>query len=259
MNGESKAVATQQPQQPLPLSDWDILRHQANVLVQSSFLPTHINTWQKATAIIMYGKEIGMGPMEAIQSIDVIQGKPTQKPQSMKAMVHKKLPGAIFRIIKTDETECVVEAARPGDPISVFKFTAEDAKRAGNFSKDNYKKYPREMLQWRCIGAASRAVFPDCLSGIAYTAEELGADVNAEGEVIYEQTKEKKIEKSDKEEPPPISVGETQVYTGTPSQIKELTEYCKKNGIKEKETLRDISNAMLNRPMSELPGVCEIF
>jgi hypothetical protein len=167
-----------------PLSDGDVLRHQAATLVSSGFLPTAINTWQKATAIIMYGKELGMGPMESIQSIDVIQGKPTQKPQSMKAMIHKKLPTAIFRIARSDDKECVIEAARPNEAVTKFTFTIEDAARLNLVNKDNWKKQPKVMLMWRCIGHVARTVFPDCLSGVSYTPEEMGAEVDDEHNII---------------------------------------------------------------------------
>ena len=166
------------------LSTWDILRHQAKVLVDSGLLPKTIDTWQKATAIIMYGQELGMGPMEAIQSIDVIQGKPTQKPQSMKAMVHKRLPSAVFRQVKSTDDESVFEAARPGDVPAQFSFTIKDAERLGLLSKDNWKKQPKTMLNWRCVGHVSRTVFPDCLSGVSYTPEELGAVVDEDHNII---------------------------------------------------------------------------
>lgn len=166
------------------LTDWQVLRHQAETLVLSGFLPKAVDTWQKATAIIMYGKEIGMGPMEALQSIDVIQGKPTQKPQSMKAMVHKKIPNAIFRVVKSTDEECIYEAARPGDPVTQFFFTFKDAERMGMTGKDNYKKQPKVMLNWRCVGHVARTVFPDCLSGVSYTPEELGAEVDDEHNII---------------------------------------------------------------------------
>jgi hypothetical protein len=165
-------------------TDWDVLRHQAKTLVDSGLMPPAVNTWQKATVLIMYGKELGMGPMEAIQSIDVIQGKPTQKPQSMKARVHQKLPGAIFRPVKLTDDEAVFEAARPGDPPVQISFTAKDAEQLGYLSKDNWKKQRSVMLQWRCIAKVARLVFPDCLSGISYTPEELGAEVDDEHNVI---------------------------------------------------------------------------
>jgi len=179
-------IVKQQP--PVFVSEWDVVRHQGKVLVESDFLPVAINTWQKATAIIMYGKELGIGPMEACQSINVIQGKPTQTPQSMKARVHKKLPGAIFRPITLTDTEAVYEAARPGDPPIQISFTMKDAERLGYANKENWKKQPGVMLSWRCIAKVSRTIFPDCLSGVSHTPEELGQEVDDEHNIIVTKT-----------------------------------------------------------------------
>ena len=189
---ENKQLAQRPAGTTTHFSEWDVIRHQAKVLVESQFLPKAIDTWQKATAVIMYGKELGIGPMEACQSIDVIQGKPTQKPQSMKAMVHKKLPGAIFRPVRSNDTEAVYEAARPGDEPKEFSFTWKDAEKLGLTVKDNWKKQPKVMLSWRCIGHVCRTVFPDCLSGISYTPEEMGAEVDDDHNVINVQATSEK-------------------------------------------------------------------
>lgn len=235
---DQKPVVMPQP------SDWDILRHQAKTLVESDFLPKAINTWQKATAIMMYGKELGIGPMEACQSIDVIQGKPTQKPQSMKAMVHKKLPGAIFRVVKSTDEECIYEAARPGDPVAQFSFTMKDAEKMGLPGKDNWKKQPKVMLNWRCIGHVARTVFPDCLSGVSYTPEELGQEVDEDCNIIEVKPAEKKeapkaIE-ADKAEDfsPPTNSGEpepidTDIYRGLPKQKIRLIKIFIDHGFKK--------------------------
>lgn len=215
-------------------SDWDIIRHQAKVLVESKFLPKAIDTWQKATAVIMYGKELGIGPMEACQSIDVIQGKPTQKPQSMKAMVHKKLPTAIFRPVRTTDEEAVYEAARPGDPPREFSFTIKDAERLGLMSKDNWKKQPKVMLSWRCIGNVCRTVFPDCLSGVSYTPEELGAVVDDDHNVI-----ELASEESSKST---VTVYEMPIVETKPEPTLETTPEEQEDRAKKLETYKATDN-----------------
>ena len=50
----------------------------------------------------------------------------------------------------------------------------------GLTSKDNYKKQPGTMLQWRAISAVARLACPEALYGVAYTADELG-DTNPAG------------------------------------------------------------------------------
>lgn len=174
-------------------SEWDLLKAQAKALVESEFLPKAVNTPQKAVTIIMMARELGIGPMEGLSKISVIQGKPTMGAELMKAMVHKKMPKAIIRIAKSDDNECVIEAARPGEEIAKFQYTMADAKRMNLAHKDNWIKQPKVMLKWRCISDVCRTVFPDCLSGISHTPEELNPDLSIDenGEIIEIEAKAK--------------------------------------------------------------------
>lgn len=164
--------------------EWSDIKNMSSVLVKSNFLPKSVDTPEKACAIMLMARELGCGPMEGFSQINVILGKPTQSPQMMKARVHAKLPKAIFRQIESTDKVARFEAARPGDPVQTYSFTIEEARALGLENKDNWKKQPATMLVWRCIGKVARQVFPDCLSGISYSPEELGASVNEEGEVI---------------------------------------------------------------------------
>lgn len=165
---------------------WNAMKEQSSLLVKSGFLPTSVKTGEQALAIMMMGHELGIGPMESFAKISVIQGKPTVGAELMKAMVHRKLPNAKFDIVKSDKTECVIEAARPGGKLTQISFTLEDATAMKLVAKDNWVKMPKVMLRWRAISETCRAVFPDCLSGISYTPEELNPDLhfNEQGEVI---------------------------------------------------------------------------
>lgn len=60
----------------------------------------------------------------------------------------------------------------------------EDAKRANLTGKGPWVTYPAAMLRARCISSMARAMFPDALSGVVYTPEELGAQVDDDGSVI---------------------------------------------------------------------------
>lgn len=164
--------------------EWLDIKNMSSILVKSQFLPKSVDTAEKACAIMLMGRELGVGPMEAFSKISVIQGKPTVGAELQKAMVHKKLPAAKFYLKSSDEKQCTYAAARPGDPEADFQFTMKDAEAMGLVNKDNWKKQPKTMLRWRCISQVCRTVFPDCLSGVSYTPEELGAVVDDEGEVI---------------------------------------------------------------------------
>jgi hypothetical protein len=164
--------------------EWTDIKNMGSVLVASGFLPKAVDTAQKACAIMLLSRELGIGPMEGFSKINVIQGKPTISPELMKAMVHKKLPQAIFKLKSSDDKQCTFAAARPGDEPVEFTFTIEEAIALGLRDKDNWKKQPKTMLRWRCIAQVCRVVFPDCISGISYGPEELGAVVTEDGEVI---------------------------------------------------------------------------
>ncbi len=63
-------------------------------------------------------------------------------------------------------------------------FTLADARAANVVGKDVWKRYPRAMLYARAFTEGARIVGPDLLCGVQYTPEELGAEVNSDGEVI---------------------------------------------------------------------------
>ena len=68
--------------------------------------------------------------------------------------------------------------------FSKFSYTIEEAKQAGLLGKDSWKNYPAAMLRARAVSIVARAVFPDSIMGCSYIHEELGAEVNEEGEII---------------------------------------------------------------------------
>jgi len=51
-------------------------------------------------------------------------------------------------------------------------------------NKDNWKKQPSTMLQWRCVSKVCRFMFPECLMGVSLTPEELGAEIDEEGRAM---------------------------------------------------------------------------
>lgn len=152
---------------------FNAMREQANTLIRSGFLPKAIDTPEKAIAIMMAGRELGIEPMRSIRELHVIDGKVGISAKLMSSLVYERLPTATLKITETNDASCTVIAGRPGDdkPAS-FTFTIDDAKRAGLLEKDVWKKWTRDMLRNRAISEACRAVFPDVVGG-AYTPEEL--------------------------------------------------------------------------------------
>lgn len=152
--------------------------------VKSGFLPTSIKTPEQAVIIMLKGRELGLAPMHAFSSIAVVDGKPTMSAELMLSLIFKNVPGAIVDYLVSDSEQCVIEAKRPNCKKAKFSFTVQDAERAKLLNKGPWITYRAAMLRARCISSMARAVFPDALSGIVYTPEELGAEINDDGEVI---------------------------------------------------------------------------
>lgn len=128
-------------------------------------------------AILVMGAELGIKPMQALNSINVIQGKPTVSPQLMIAMIYGKIPGAIIKIEVDEqkkEVRCITARSKQ-DHIDGISYTAvwnnEKAERMGLTVKDNYKKQLQTMLRWRAVAESCRVTFPDIIMGLYATEE----------------------------------------------------------------------------------------
>lgn len=164
------AIQTIQP------SEYDIIRDQAQALVKTGFLPPAIKTPEQALAIILTGRELGIPAMAALNTINVIQGKPTVSPQLMLALIERS--GQLEDIeILTGDDYVQVTMQRKNRTEHTERFGKTEAQAMNLFGKDNYKKQPLVMYKWRAVAACARTVFPDVILGL-YTPEEMGADVS---------------------------------------------------------------------------------
>jgi hypothetical protein len=172
--------------QTIKPDEWSVMQQQATMLVKTGFLPKSITTPEQAVAIIMTGRELSIPPMAALNTINVIQGKPTVSPQLMLALINRSGQLEDMKIETGGEGATCTMKRRLRQPFTA-RFGPAEAKAMGLSGKDNYSKQPATMYQWRAVAMAARAVFPDVILGL-YTPEEMGAEVGftAEGEMFVE-------------------------------------------------------------------------
>lgn len=120
---------------------------------------------------IEWGMEVGLKPMQALNNIAVINGRPSIWGDSALALV--RASGKMEYIDESfDGDTAICRVKRRGEPETVRTFSMEDAKKAGLLNKPGpWQQYPRRMLQMRARSWALRDVFPDVLSGIAIAEE----------------------------------------------------------------------------------------
>lgn len=132
-----------------------------------------------ATAAVLYGAEAGLSPLQALQGIYVISGRPAMYARTMLALVLSK--GHEVWTEDVTDSRAVVCARRKGsEHVERVIFTMDQAKRAGYTTNTRYQKGPQDMLLARAQAGACRRVAPDALLGMAYAAEELLDDMAAE-------------------------------------------------------------------------------
>ena len=145
----------------------------ANRVHQTPFVPRAMQGKpEHVLACVLYGNELGLGPMQALNSIHVIEGKAVASPELMRALVAK----AGHRIDVLDNTNevCVMKGIRNDTGAeATVRWTLDDAKNASLTHKDNWKKYPRAMLTARATSELCRLLFPDVIAGLSYTPEEV--------------------------------------------------------------------------------------
>lgn len=148
----------------------------AQLVTEGSMVPKDYKG-QPANAMIAIGlgQSMGLSPAESLYRIDVIQGKPTASAELIASNIRKA--GHVLRV-EVDEANTSVRATvyRADDPEFAHTVTRDMnwAKQMGLTNKDNYKKQPLTMLQWRAISGVGRLACPEALYGVQYTPDELG-------------------------------------------------------------------------------------
>jgi hypothetical protein len=150
---------------------WKLSQRVSNTV----FVPTALRGKNESVlACIMYGAELGLGPMQALNSIHVIEGRTAMSPELMRAMVARH--GHRIDVVENSNTVCEVKGIRADTgSTATVRWTMEDAKMAGLANKNNWKTYPRAMLLARATSELCRIVFPDIIAGLSYTPEEVSS------------------------------------------------------------------------------------
>lgn len=163
----------------------------AEMMSKSSMVPgEYRGKPENILLAVQLGAELGMPPLQAVQSIATINGKPCVYGDAALALVRGS--PVCEDVIETfegsgDNLTAICEARRKGKSPVRSQFSIADAKRAGLWGKQGpWTSYPRRMLQMRARGFALRDAFPDVLRGVITReeAEDYPVDVSQPREPI---------------------------------------------------------------------------
>lgn len=182
----------------------------AQTLAGSSLLPYAFRRNPENTFYACeYARALDIPSVVALSGIHVIEGKPTASAGLMSALIRRdghKLRTRKTGTIRGGDYTVTTELIRSDDPD--FTFTAtwdlDRALRAGLIDRldvdedgrtivvarsdkgnpTSWEKFTEAMLKARTISEIGREGAEDCLCGIRYTPEELGADVDEDGNIV---------------------------------------------------------------------------
>ena len=145
----------------------------AEMLANSELVPKAFKGKAAEILIAMQmGHELGLKPMQSLQNIAVVNGKPTLWGDSVVALCYSS--GLLADITEEiSDTSATVTVTRVGQAPHSVTFSVEDAKKAGLWGKQGpWTQYPKRMLKNRARAFALRDKFADVLSGFGITEEE---------------------------------------------------------------------------------------
>lgn len=127
---------------------------------------------------MQWGNELGLSPMQSLQNIAIINGKPTMYGDALLALVRadirclgveEKVEGEGDKRVAT----CTIKREQGAGVEEVARtFSVADAKQAKLWGKQGpWQQYPERMLQMRARGFCMRDAFPDVLRGVITTEE----------------------------------------------------------------------------------------
>ena len=177
---------------PIHLKSWQEIERFAEKAAKSGMVPKdYIGRPDAICIAVQMGSELGLAPMQALQNIAVINGRPSIWGDAMLALVKASPLCADIEEHSEGDGDAMVAvcvAKRVGKKPVVHRFSVDDAKRANLWKTEPKVKkqgrdgpyevdagpwysYPQRMLQMRARGFALRDAFPDVLKGLL-SAEE---------------------------------------------------------------------------------------
>lgn len=125
-------------------------------------------------AVIIRGREMGLGALTALDAFHVIEGKPSPSAHLLIARCKQHPDCEYFQMISSDATSAEYETKNRRNPRPTrLKYTIEQATAAGLLAKPgNWTKRPDEMLRKTAAVQLGRIEYPEVMLGLI-SAEEV--------------------------------------------------------------------------------------
>jgi len=157
-----------------------------------SRLYTRFPSPEAILAVIVRGREMGLGALTALDAFHIIEGKPSPHAHLIVALAERDPECEYFALVSSDATQATYETKKRRNPKpQSMTYTIQQAVDAGlcnielaprtakpgeKDARGPWDKRRAEMLRKTSAVQLVRAVYPNCALGL-YSVEEMGGDV----------------------------------------------------------------------------------
>ena len=170
------SISTNEVSPPPPPPTIGEIKETAEAFASSSLVPQALRGKPEDLFVtLMYGQSLGLAPAQAMNSVNIVHGKPSLSAEAMTAVCRNcpEFEDLIETVEDrgTENPSAVCIAKRKGCSPVKRSFSVADARRAGLWGCGAWKKYPEQMLRIRARTAALRDLFADVLAGMPPTEQ----------------------------------------------------------------------------------------
>jgi hypothetical protein len=179
-------------------------------LLDGGAIPSNLDSKEKIVTVIQHGRELGLDPVTSLGGIHVIKGRTVISSAILGALLKRNGYEFIFTKDfdkeeaadnpKTEVTLYWVSKTLNREMCATFSVTWKEMSLAGYTTKDNWAKYPKNMMRARCLAYAVRAIAPEVLLGVYSDTELVDAMPNTGKRVTIDEEGETVVIDTDFEE-----------------------------------------------------------
>ena len=165
---------------------------------------------------ILIGAELGLPPMASVAGIHILHGKPSLSANAIATLVQND-PRYSYRIKTLDDNGAILTWYENGQEVGNASFTYQEASAANLTNKATWKMYRQDLLFARAITRGARRFASGIFGGSpVYTPEELGADVDNDGNIVIDTAPQPAAP------PPPLIDSHKQIITAPASDFFDI-------------------------------------
>ena len=191
-----------------PMGGIDEMWRMAKALAGSNLLRAALRGKQNDILVtVLYGQELGLAPMQAIQGIYVVNGRPSLAGQTWLSLARRA--GHRVQVMEHTAETCTVKVTRGDDGTEHTEtFTWAEAEKAKLTNKDVWKSWPKRMLMWRAVSNACTFICPEIALGFEVQGAEFEPETASQslGQVAAERVTSERADRADRADRAPAVV-----------------------------------------------------